>query len=168
MAARMLARSEVDLALVTRHPRVPIDEVFTVFQPADIAADRLVIIEPPDARDAEMPLHASHPLTYIAQIWDTCRVVLPATVEVPHGMAADIKAQCISGTGRCVLPESLVEADVAAGRLAIRQTTADLGYSLSLFCSPQASRRAKRIWSLAVEGRNPRENVPRIVQLGRS
>lgn len=168
MAARMLARSEVDLALVTRHPRVPIDEAFTVFQPADIAADRLVIVEPPNARDVEMPLHISHPLTYIGQIWNTCRVVLPITVEVPHGMAADIRAQCIAGTGRGVLPESLVEADAAAGRLAIRQTTADLGYSLSLFCSPQASRRVKRIWSLAVECRDPQENVPRIVQPGRS
>lgn len=168
MAARMLARSETDLAIVTRHPRVPIDEAFTVFQPACIAADRLVIVEPPDARDTEMPLHVSHPLTYIGQIWNTCREALPATVEVPHGMAADIRAQCVAGTGRGVLPESLVEADVAAGRLAIRQTTAGLGYSLSLFCSPQASRQAKRIWSLAVERRDPQENVPRIVQPGRS
>ncbi|WP_322896273.1 MULTISPECIES: hypothetical protein [unclassified Yoonia] len=168
MAARMLTRSETNLALVTRHLRVPIDEAFRVFQPACIASDRLVIVEPAGARDTEMPLHVSHPLTYIGQIWNTCRVALSATVEVPHGMAADIRAQCIAGAGRGVLPESLVKADIAAGRLSIRQTTADLGYSLSLFCSPQASRRARRIWSLAVEGRNPQQDVPRVVLPGRS
>jgi len=159
MAARMLARSEIDLAIVTRHPRVPIDEAFSVFQPADIAADRLVVIEPPDALDTEMPLHVSHPLTYIGQIWHACREGLPVTVEVPHGMAADIRAQCIAGTGRGVLPESLVEADVAAGRLTIRETAIDLRYSISLFCSPQASRRARRIWSLVADGDDPQKGA---------
>lgn len=155
MAARMLARSEIDLAIVTRHPRVPIDEAFTVFKPADSAADRLVIVEPVDARDVKMPLHVSHPLTYIGQIWNTCRVALPVKLEVPHGMAADIRAQCIAGTGRGVLPESLIEADVAARKLVTRQTTTDLSYLISLFCSPRASRRARRVWSLAAEGHDP-------------
>lgn len=167
MAAGMLARAEIDLAIVTRHPRVPIDEAFTVFQPADIAADRLVIAEPRGARDVEMPLHVSYPLTYIGQIWDTCRAELPATTEVPHGMAADIRAQCIAGAGRGVLPESLVEADVAAGRLTIRQTAADLSYSIALFCSPQASQRARRIWSLVAEGDDPQKSVLRVVQPSR-
>lgn len=156
MAARMLARSEVDLAIVTRHPRVPIDDGFTAFLPANIAVDRLVIVEPSDAQEAVMPLHVSHPLTYIGQIWDTCRVALPVTVEVAHGMAADIRAQSLAGGGRGVLPESLVEVDVAAGRLAVRPTTADLEYTLSLFCSPQASRRARRIFSLAFANRELR------------
>lgn len=151
MAARMLARSETDLAIVTRHPRVPIDEEFAVFQPADIATDRLVIVAPPGAGDTELPLHVSHPLTYIGQIWQTCRVDLPVTMEVPHGMAADIRAQCISGFGRGVLPESLVEADVAAGRLVVRPTSTNLDYIISLFCAPRASRRAKRVWSFSVE-----------------
>lgn len=167
MAARMLARAEVDLAIVTRHPRVQIDEAFTVFQPADVAADRLVVVEPIDARDIEMPLHVSHPLTYIGQIWNTCRVPLPVTVEIPYGMAADIRAQCIAGAGRGVLPESLVAADVAAGRLALRQTAADLSYAISLFCSPQASRRARRVWSLVAEDGDPQKSAPTVVQLGK-
>ncbi|MDZ4310975.1 MAG: LysR family transcriptional regulator [Cypionkella sp.] len=151
MAARMLARSETDLAIVTRHSRVPIDEDFAVFLPADIATDRLVIVEPPEARDAVLPLHVSHPLTYIGQIWQTCRLDLPVTEEVPHGMAADIRAHCLAGRGRGVLPQSLVEADVEAGRLAMRPTTGGLDYTISLFCAPHASRRAKRVWSLAAE-----------------
>ncbi|SFW99753.1 DNA-binding transcriptional regulator, LysR family [Paracoccus pantotrophus] len=152
MAARLLARSEVDLALATRHALVPMDDGFTVFRPADIATDQLVIVEPPGSGDAEMPLHVSHPLTYIGQIWETCRFGLPVTMEVPHGMAADIRARCIAGEGRGVLPESLVEAEVAAGRLAVRPAATDLGYTLSLYCAPQACRRARQIWSLSFEG----------------
>lgn len=166
MAARMLTRSEVDLALVTRHPRVPIDAAFRVFLPADIAADRLVIVEPPDAQDRHLPLHVSHPQTYIGQIWTACRMALPVTAEVPHGMAADIRAQCIAGTGRGVLPESLVEADVAAGRLAVRQGTADLSYTISLYCAPQAGRRARRVWSVAAGIGAAQKEAPRAGQPG--
>lgn len=152
MAARMLARSEVDLALVTRHPLVPIDDDFTVFRAADIGTDRLVIVEPQGVGDVALPLHVSHPLTYIGRIWRACRTDLPVTEEVPHGMAADIRAHCIAGRGRGVLPASLIEADVAAGRLAVRPTPEGLGYTIALICAPRASRRAKRIWSLASEG----------------
>lgn len=152
MAARMLARSETDLAIVTRHPRVPIDEDFAVFRPADIATDRLMIVEPPEAGEAILPLHVSHPLTYIGQIWTTSRVNLPITEEIPHGMAADIRAHCIAGRGRGVLPESLVEPDIAAGRLIARPTIADLEYTISLYCAPRASRQAKRVWSRVAQG----------------
>lgn len=34
-------------------------------------------------------------------------------------MAADIKAYCLSGEGRGVLPETLVDAEIASGRLSI-------------------------------------------------
>lgn len=152
MAARLLVRSEIDLAIVTRHPEVPQDEDFVVFRNVDIATDRLVIIEPPETpADAPLPLHVSHPLTYIGQIWQNCRFDLPTTVEVPHGMAADIRVRCLAGHGRGVVPESLVEADVAAGRLLARPSSVDLNYAISLFCSPRASSRAKQVWAIAAE-----------------
>lgn len=151
MAAQMLMRSEMDLALVTRHPGVPIDENFSVFRPADIAVDRLVVVEPPDAGDTALPLHVSHPLTYIGQMWKACRVHLPTTEEVPHGMAVEIRTHCLAGRARGVLPETLVEADVAAGRLFVRQTSGELDYVISLFCAPRASSSAKRVWAFAAE-----------------
>lgn len=152
MAARMLARSEVDLAIVTRHPKVEIDEDFAVFRSADIAKDRLVIVEPPGTDEhARLPLHVSHPLTYIGQIWQACRCALPITEEVSHGMAADIRAHCLANRGRGVLPETLVEADVAAGRLVARQEKIGSTYAISLFCAPRASRRAKQVWALSAE-----------------
>lgn len=150
-AAHMLARSQTDLAIVTRHPRVAIDEEFRVFRPADIAADRLIVVEPCTAGDADLPLHVSHPITYIGRIWATCRVPLPVTDEIPHGMAADIRMKCLNGNCRGVLPASLVEADIAANRLAIRETPADLNYTISLLCAPRAARAAKRVWTIAVE-----------------
>lgn len=153
MAARMLARSEIDLAIVTRHPRVAIDGDFAVFRHADIAADRLVIVElPGTAEHALLPLHISHPLTYIGQIWQTCCCDLPISEQVSHGMATDIKAHCLAGRGRGIVPETLVEADIAAGRLVVRQEQAGLDYAISLFCAARASRRAKQVWALASEG----------------
>lgn len=157
MAARLLARSETDLAIVTRHPLVPIDEDFSVFQPARIATDRLVVVEPHQAGDAELPLHVSHPLTYIGRIWATCRLTLPVTAEVPHGMASDIRAHCLADQGRGVLPESLIEADVAAGRLAVRAAPRALDYAISLFCAPRASRRVRKIWGFAAKRAGVRE-----------
>lgn len=64
-------------------------------------------------------------------------------------------------------PTARFEADVAAERLVRRQTTADLSYSISLLCSPRAYRRARRVWSLAAEGRDPEENILSIVQPAR-
>lgn len=151
-AARLVAGSKVDLALVTRHPRVPLDENHSVFRYADIGRDRLVVAETPGASThEELPLHLSHPLTYIGQIWQTCCCDLPVSRTVLHGMAADVRAHCLAGRGRGVLPESLVEADSAAGRLVIRETGAKLDYAISLYCAPQASRRAKQVWTLAAE-----------------
>jgi DNA-binding transcriptional LysR family regulator len=152
MAARMLARSEIDLAIVTRHPSVAMDEDFAVFRFADIATDRLVIVEAPGRDEHEpLPLHISHPLTYIGQIWQACRCALPITQEVQHGMAADIRAHCLAGHGRGVLPETLIEADVAAGRLVARQEQVGPAYAISLFCAPRASRRAKQVWALSTD-----------------
>lgn len=151
-AARLIARSKVDLALVTRHPHVPIDENHSAFRHVDIGWDKLVIVETPDTPQNEpLPLHLSHPLTYIGQIWQSCRCDLPVSKTVLHGMAADIRAHCLAGRGRGVLPESIVEADTAAGRLVVRETSAKLDYAISLFCAPQASRRAKQVWALAAE-----------------
>ncbi|RNF35860.1 hypothetical protein A7A09_000025 [Paracoccus methylarcula] len=156
MAARMLARSEIDLALVTRHPKVQIDEDFRVFRSADIATERLVIVEPPDTpRHTALPLHISHPLTYIGQIWQVCRCELPVTEEIPHGMAAYIRAHCLAGPARGVLPETLVEADIASGRLVVRQEQKELAYAVSLFCAPGASRRAKQVWTITAENSPP-------------
>jgi DNA-binding transcriptional LysR family regulator len=152
MAARMLSRSEMDLAIVTRHPNVPIDDQFRVFRPVDIATDKLVVVELPETEaDAELPLHVSHPLTYVGQIWRSSRCDLPVTEEVPHGMAVDIRAQCLAGHGRGVLPETLAEADIAAGRLVARPTQGKLDYAISLFCAPRASRSAKLIWETCVK-----------------
>ena len=152
MSARMLSRSEMDLALVTRHPNVPIDEHFLVFRPVKIATDKLVVVELPETKaDAELPLHVSHPLTYIGQIWQSCRCDLPVTEEVPHGMAVDIRARCLAGHGRGVLPETLAEADIAAGRLVARSTQDKLEYDISLFCAPRASRSAKQIWQICAK-----------------
>ncbi|MBT0779173.1 LysR family transcriptional regulator [Paracoccus sp. pheM1] len=159
-AARLLVRSDTDLAIVTRHPQVPIDEDFTVFQPADIATDRLVVVEPPEAGDAVLPLHVPHPLTYIGRMWEASRIPLPATDEVPHGMAAYIRAHCLAGRARGVLPESLVEADIAAGRLAVRHTNASMDYVISLFCAPRASRRARQVWALCADAMS---NSPHMV-----
>lgn len=151
-AARLVAKSEVDLAICTRHPRVPIDKNFSVFRSADIATDRLVVIEPVGVSACEpLPLHVSHPATYIGQMWQSCRCDLPVSEEVSHGMAADIRAHCLAGRGRGVLPESVIEADVAAGRLAVRKNDGDLDYAISLFCAPQAPPRAKRMWKIAAE-----------------
>lgn len=152
-AARMIARSEIDLAIVTRHPSVPLDDNWSALRYADIGEDRLVIIEPPGTpANRLLPLHVSHPLTYVGQIWQACRGSLPdlpVSREMPHGMAADIKTRCLSNGGRGVLPESLIEADVAAGRIAVREYDTKMTYTISLFCSPQATRRAKSIWSVA-------------------
>lgn len=151
-AARLLARSEIELAIVTRHPKVAIDDGFAVFRHADIAVDRLVVVEYPGTAGHEvLPLHVSHPLTYVGQIWQNCRFELPVSEEVAHGMAADIRAHCLAGGGRGVLPETLVEADIAAGRLAIRPGQPRLDYVISLFCGPRASRRARQIWALAAD-----------------
>ncbi len=150
-AARLLARSETDLAIVTRHPMVAIDDDFAVFRPANIGVDRLLVVESPGTSEhAPLPLHISHPLTYIGQIWQTCRYDLPVSEEISHGMAADIRAHCLAGQGRGVLPETLVEADIAAGRLVARPKQAGLDYVISLFCAPRAARRARQIWELAL------------------
>lgn len=152
-AARMIARSEIDLAIVTRHPSVPLDENWSVLRYADIAQERLVIIEPPGTpANIPLPMHVSHPLTYVGQVWQACRRTFPKLLvseEIPHGMAADIKAHCLSKGERGVLPESLVEADVAAGRIAIRECGPEMSYAISLFCAPQATRTAKKVWSVA-------------------
>lgn len=149
-AARMIARSEIDLAIVARHPRVPIDDNWSVLRSADIAKDRLVVIEPPNTpEDKPLPLHVSHPLTYIGQVWQACRGNLPVSEEVQHGMAADIRARCLANGERGVLPESLIEADVAAGKTTIREDCIQMDYAISLFCASQATRIAKRIWSVA-------------------
>lgn len=150
MVARMLTRSECDLALVTRHPRVPQADEFAVFRSVDIARERLVLVAPPGVNEDEpLPLHVSHSRTYIGQIWQACRGAVPVTREVEHGMAADIRAHCLAGDGRGVLPESMIEADIASGRLVLCDCQADLGYDISLFCAPKASTQAKRIWALA-------------------
>lgn len=152
MAAHMLAHSEVDLAIVTRHPNVSIDERFAVFSAVDIASDRLVIVEPPGTADlTELPLHVSHELTYIGKIWQTYRDTAPASAEVEHGMAADIRAHCLAGRGRGVLPETLVEMDIVAGRLLLCPTKVEMKYMISLYCAPRAQRRANRLWTLCSE-----------------
>lgn len=150
VVATMLARSECELALVTYHPATPQAEEFAVFRPVEIARERLVIVAPPDAgRTRPLPLHVSHRRTYIGQIWQNCRVALPVTEEVEHGMAADIRAYCLSGNGRGVVPETLVEADIASGKLSLCVPEMDLSYSFSLYCAPKASALAKKIWKVA-------------------
>jgi DNA-binding transcriptional LysR family regulator len=150
--ATMLARSECDLALVAYHPATPQAEEFAVFRPVEIAQERLVIVAPPHADStAPLPLHVSHHRTYIGQIWQNSRVPVPVTEEIEHGMAADIRACCLSGDGRGVVPETLVEADIASGKLARCDLEADLSYSFSLYCAPKASAQAKRIWTVAAQ-----------------
>lgn len=150
MVARMLYRSECDLALVTRHPQVPQAEEFAVFRSVPAARDRLVIVAPPGVDvSTPLPLHVSHRLTYIGQIWQRRRVPVVVTREIEHGMAADIRAYCLSGDGRGVVPESLVEADIACGRLVVCPCDADLAFDYSLYCAPKASAQAQRIWALA-------------------
>lgn len=152
-AARMIARSEKDLAIVTRHPSVPLDGNWSVLRYVDIGEEKLVVIEPPGTPlDKPLRLHVSHPLTYVGQIWQACRnplLDLPVSEEIQHGMAADIRTRCLSNGERGVLPESLIEADLAAGRIAVRDYDANMNYAISLFCSPQATRLAKTIWSVA-------------------
>lgn len=150
MVAAILARSECDLALATFHPKVPQAEEFGVFRSVEIARERLVIVSPPGTGDAdELPLHVSHHLTYIGQIWEKCRVPLATSQEVEHGMAADIKTYCMSGEGRGVLPATLVEAEIASGRLTLIPVEIDMSYAFSLYCAPKASVQAKRIWRTA-------------------
>lgn len=150
--ATMLARSECDLALVAYHPATPQAEEFAVFRSVEIARERLVIVAPPHADSTEpLTLHVSHRRTYIGQIWQNSRVSVPITEEIEHGMAADIRAYCLSGYGRGVLPETLVEADINSGKLAICCPEADLSYSFSLYCAPKASAQAKRIWKAAAQ-----------------
>jgi LysR family transcriptional regulator, hypochlorite-specific transcription factor HypT len=70
VVARMLARSECDLALAAFHPATPQAEEFSVLKSAEVARERLVIVASPDARDEQaLPLHISHRQTYIGQIW---------------------------------------------------------------------------------------------------
>ena len=152
MVATMLARSECDLALATFHPEVPQAEEFTVFRSVEIAREQLVIVSPPGTDDdTKLALHVSHHLTYIGQIWEKCRVPVTTTKEIEHGMAADIRAYCLSGEGRGVLPQTLVEADIASGRLQVAPVREDLSYSFSLYCAPKASVQAKRIWRTAFD-----------------
>ncbi|MEF2073600.1 LysR family transcriptional regulator [Consotaella aegiceratis] len=150
--ARILSRSEIDLALVTRHPAVAPADEFSVFRPVDIARDRLVIVAAPGTRENERrPLHISHPLTYLGKVWEACRCRVPICEEIAHGMASDIRAQCLAGRGRGVLPETLVEADIAAGRLVTHPCQTDLHYTISLYSAPRASRKAKQIWKAAAQ-----------------
>jgi LysR family transcriptional regulator, hypochlorite-specific transcription factor HypT len=150
--AAMIARSECDLALATLHPKVPQSEEFTVFRSVAIATERLVVVSPPNTRkETVLPLHVSHRLTYIGQIWQKCRIPVATSKEVEHGMAADIRVYCLSGEGRGVLPETLVEAEIESGRLELTATSEDLSYSVSLYCAPKASLQAKKIWKTAYE-----------------
>lgn len=74
------------------------------------------------------------------------------SVSNPRGalhMAADIRARCLSNGDRGVLPQSLIEADVVAGTTTIREHGVQMDCAISLFCSPRATRRAKRIWAIA-------------------
>ncbi|QEW22151.1 HTH-type transcriptional regulator YofA [Marinibacterium anthonyi] len=152
MAAHMIAQSQVDLAIVTHHPDVPIDDRFTVFRAADIAEDRLVMVATPAGTDGEA-IHVSHELTYIGRIWRALRDPSLAPHEVQHGMAADIRAYCLAGRGRGVLPASLVEADIAAGRLTLCPLGPDMAFRVSLYCAPRAHRHARRVWSLCDQDR---------------
>jgi len=148
----MLARSECDLALATLHPAVPQSGEFGVFRAVPVAGERLVVVSSPAIGETDrVPLHVSHHLTYIGQIWQRCRVPLPVSEEVEHGMAADIKTYCLSGEGRGVLPETLVAAEIASGRLEVMPVAADLSYTFSLYCAPKASVQAKRIWRIAAD-----------------
>jgi DNA-binding transcriptional LysR family regulator len=150
--ARMLPRSEVDLAIVTAHPRVPIADELLVFKSAEIAKDRLVVVEPCDtAMDEKLPLHVSHPETYIGKVWQVCRTDMPITDEIPHGMAADIRVQCLHGNARGVLPKTLVEADLAAGRLSLFSNLPDLDYCVQLMAAPRTSSKARQVWEAALK-----------------
>lgn len=124
-------------------------ERFSVFQAADTASDRLIMVASSKAVENETAsLHVSHELTYIGQIWEASREQLVASKEVQHGMAADIRAYCLAGRGRGVLPASLVEADIEAGRLVICPLEKDIAYTISLYCSPWAHRQAMRVYEL--------------------
>ena len=144
----MIAQSEVDLALVTSHPSVAIDDRFTVFQPVHIATDRLVVVRSYRVGDTDGPLHVSHELTYIGQVWRANRNPRLAPNEVQHGMAADIRAYCLADQGRGVLPASLVEADIQSGQLVLCPMETEITYRISLYCSARAHRRAKRVHAL--------------------
>lgn len=148
--ATMLSRSECDLALVAFHPATPQAEEFTVFKSVEIARDRLVIVAPPDSKCTDrLPLHVSHRRTYIGRVWQNSRVKVPFSEEVEHGMAADIRAYCLSGEGRGVVPETLVESDLACGTLVLWCREPKLSYSFRLYCAPKASVQAKLIWNVA-------------------
>ncbi|WP_298975846.1 LysR family transcriptional regulator [uncultured Roseobacter sp.] len=146
--AHMVTRSEVDLAIVTSHPDVSIDERLDVIRGTEIASDRLVIVSLPDTNDtSKLPLHISHELTYLGKVWQSYRHDLQVSEQVQHGLAADIRAHCLAGRGRGVLPLSLVDTDIVAGNLVCCHTDDALEYKVSLYCSPYAHKLAKRAWA---------------------
>lgn len=151
MVASILSRSECDLALVNRHPDVPQAEEFAVFRSVRIARDRLVLVSPTSDLHANLPIYVSHRGTYLGQVWQRCKPDGVTGPEIEMGMAADIRAHCLAGSGRGVLPHSTVEADLALGRLFACDCPADLGYDFLLYCAPKASPQARKIWSIAAE-----------------
>ncbi len=149
MVATMLHRSECDLALVNRHPDVPQAEEFAVFRSVTIARDRLVLVSPSPEPGADLPLYVSHRGTYLGQVWQSCKPDSVPGTEIEMGMAADIRAHCLAGSGRGVLPHSMVEGDLALGRLFDYSCAGNFDYDFQLYCAPQASSQARKIWTLA-------------------
>ncbi|MCB8840154.1 LysR family transcriptional regulator [Aurantimonas sp. VKM B-3413] len=145
-AAQMISRSQCDLALVHHHETVAHADGLAVFKGAKIASDRLVLVRPGQgqARSDER-CFIPHRGTYLGRVWQAAGSATRKP-EIELGMAVDIRASCLSGAGAGVLPFSLIEADVALGRLLIEDDVLPIDYDLVLYCAPEASPKARELW----------------------
>jgi len=149
VVARMLGRSECDLAIVTRHDELPLAEEFEVFNSIEIAQDELVLVGRPELElSNSLTLYTPHKGTYLGGIWRIKSRLGDKYTEVPLGIASEIKAHCMSGLALGLVPLSMVEAELELGRLVIHEKLEGMEYQYRLFCSPGACPLARQIWSV--------------------
>ncbi|MEM7636127.1 MAG: LysR family transcriptional regulator [Pseudomonadota bacterium] len=160
--AEHLGRSECDLALAYVHDQVGPAEEFVVYRPVTVARDELVMVRHSTCADAsDQSLFVPHRQTYLGRVWQEvgAKDVNARTIE--FGLPADIRALCVAGEGKGVLPLSVVEQDLASGVLAECEGSVRIPYSVNLYCSTRASATARMIWqSMADFAAPPAAAIP--------
>lgn len=145
--AEYLGRSECDLALAYVHERVAPAEEFVVFRPVTVARDKLVMVRSSSGPEpSEQSLFVPHHHTYLGRMWHQVGNHDANYRTIEFGLPADIRALCVAGEGRGVLPLSVVEQDLASGVLTRCKSSQSLPYLVNLYCSVRAGANARAIW----------------------
>ncbi|WP_323019488.1 LysR family transcriptional regulator [Pararhodobacter sp.] len=148
--AVMLSRNECELAIATQHKSLPLSQELEVFRSVAFDSDRLTMVFNPACicPTNDVDLFAPHRNTYLGKIWSANKPATCQNPEIGVGLVAEVRAHCLTGNGIGVLPFSLVEADLALGRLKQIDPSVDLAYSYRLFCAPKASPLARQVWDV--------------------